>query len=98
MRVGKFLATLILLCSLSAFGCDFPRDSTEPVRAEFLKKHPTYTVEEIGQDVSEEWGEYFNVWYRKPDDPNRYFVIVGWKDGKLVEGQEMKSGVGVNPK
>ena len=66
---AKLILAGVLLAGLMS--CSHAPSDNE-VRAEFLREHPTYTVEFVGVGEGDGSAAYFHIRYKKPSDDRVY--------------------------
>lgn len=78
------LASLVLAATLSACGGRPP--SQEAVAAEFKRAHPDYTAVTVRFDDGDSSGAYFDVHYKKPNDPATHVDHWAYEKGPTDSG------------
>ena len=62
-----------MIIYITILGCDFPNN--ERVKKEFLTKHPTYIVLEIGPGEGDSDNVYFHIKYKKNKKGETFKIV-----------------------
>jgi hypothetical protein len=94
-RTRLYAAALVLAaCTSCSFG---PSDSR--VRADFLREHPTFIIEDIGAGEGDGGAVYYHIRYRKPGDDQVHedvwqYLNTGEKVWKLNHKETLEKPLG----
>lgn len=68
----------VLLAAALLSGCGGPTDNT--VRADFLRRHPTYAIVSVGVGEGDGAAAYYHIRYKRPKDSAEYEAIWQYLD------------------
>ena len=77
MKFKIFALAFVAALALALLFLVIPHCFSEECRVErqFRNQYPSNSIDHISEDGNAEWGAYYNVWYKRPNDEKMYLSI-----------------------